>query len=425
MRDFGRILMLNDHKNEPKLLGKGYDIRLYWTDAAWALGLCLYFGVCLELFYRMIVNYNDRYGSDMRYYAVTNVASGNSHDRFLGFLFQWLYDINKNTLEINIYLALVIALIVVANFAVMRFYIQHDGVYDKVPRYAVQAASLIAPFVGPIFVPHIHEHYYLNTFGAFCWHSPTQQSMILFSLIATLCFLKMFLKYEEGISPLWWILTMLMTSLSAFTKPSFYIGFALSIVILFLIELFAGGADNIGKRFGRLFVMGCTMLPAGVYMILLQTMEFGESTIEDEEHHLVFGIKVLLQQKNVPVKFLFGMAFSIIVLAVNYKKIKESKYLLGVLIFLTGAMQWAFVTETGKRANYGNFDWGKEYGSYFLAVICLALLIENICDKESVFAGDKKKRTVYFIIIGIVLALSVLSQMRYFNLILTGHGYRR
>ena len=422
---YDKETMGSDKKKEPELLKKGYDIRLYLTDFIWGAAILVLTAICLELFYRMIVDYNDRYSSDMQYYAVKNVVKGTKHDRLLGFLFQWLHDINQSTLEINIYLALVIGMIVIMNFLVMRFWLRDDGVLDKVPRYMMQLASLAALFTGPIYIPRIHEHYYLNTFEAFSWHSPTQQTMVLLSMAATLCFLRMFLRYEEGVSPAWWAASALMIFLSAFTKPSFYIGFALSVVVLFVIELFAGTFGTIGQRFLRLFIMGCSLVPAGVYMLLLQMSQFGESNIEGEEHHVVVGLHVLLEHRNVLAGFIFGMTFSIIVLAVNYRKLKESKYFLALMIFITGVMQWAFVTETGKRAKYGNFDWGKQYGTYFLAVICLALALENYYDKDSVFGGSKKARRIYFAVLAVVLLLSVMSQLKYFLLILTGHGYMR
>ena len=178
-----------------------------------------------------------------------------------------------------------------------------------------------------------------------------------------------------------------------------------------------------GKRFAKLFVMGLSLVPAGIYTLWLQTKEFGDTTLNEGEHHIVYGLKVLLSHEHVFNEMFFGMAFALIVIAANIKRFKENKYFLTLLIFLTGVFQWGFFTETGKRANYGNFDWGRMYGNYFLSLICLALLLENIFAEDSVFPKNKKLRKVYIAVALIVLAMSVLSQLNYFRLILTGHGY--
>ena len=408
-----------------RIQGQGFSLRLYWTDFAWAGAILALSTICLELFYRMIVDFNDKYESDVRYYVSSRILKGEKHDRILTILFEKLYRINENTMEANIYLAAVIAAIIVMNFVVIRFFIKDDGLLDKVPRYSMQAASLAAIFTGPIFFPVLHEWYYMHSFTSFAWHSPTQQSMMLFSLIATLCFLKMYLNYEEGISAGWWIATMIFCVLSASCKPSFIVDFILTVIIFFLVELFAGGKEEMGKGFIKLFAMGLSLVPAGIYTLWLQTQEFGETTLNEGEHHIVYGLKVLLSHEDVLREVIFGITFALVVMIANIKRFKENKYFLTLLIFLTGVFQWAFFSETGKRANYGNFDWGRMHGNYFLSLICLALLLENIFVEDSVFPGNKKLRKVYITLALIVLAMSVLSQLNYFRLILTGHGYMR
>lgn len=404
---------------------KGILVRIYWTDFVWVAAISALAVVCLEMFHRMIVNFNEKYDSDMRYYAVIKHQNGEKQDRLIGYMFEKLYNINDSTMEITIYLAAVIAAIVVVNFIVIRFFLKEDAMLDLVPRYVIQAASLIAPFVGPIYFPILHEWYYRHSFETFAWHSPTQQSMVLFSMIATLCFLKMFLPYEEKISVGWWVATMFTCLLTASAKPSFIIDFCLTVIIFFLVELLSGGKDNMWGRFKKLFIMGLSVVPAGLFTLWIMGNQFGDTTINEGEHHIIYGLKVILSHKDVPREMMFGIAFALIVGAVNFRRFKDKKYFLSLLIFLTGIFQWAFFSETGKRAAHGNFDWGRMYGNYFLTLICLVLLIENIYYPDSVFAGNKKARKIYIAIALIVLAMSVLSQLNYFRLILTGHGYMR
>ena len=233
----------------------------------------------------------------------------------------------------------------------------------------------------------------------------------------------MYLNYETGISPKWWILTTATMLISAAIKPSFVMDMMLSVVILFLIELFLRKDMTFAVRLKRLFIMGCTLIPSGLFMIWLNTKEFGTDTQYEGEFHVVFGLNALRNNPDFINMFVFGMTFSIIVFAANYRRFKDRKYFLALLLFITGFMQWALLSETGERAKHGNFSWGRMFGSYFVALVCLTLLLENIFVEESVFPNNKKLRKAYIAMALIVLAMSVISQLKYFHLILTGNGY--
>ncbi len=401
-------------------LKEGYTLVIKWYDILWVTLIGLFSVVCLELFYRMIVNYNDRYSSDMRYYVVKNVQEGGFHDRFIGVVFQKFYDINQNTMEANIYLAAVIAAIIVVNYLVIRFYIKDDG--RDVPRYAMEFFSLAMLFIGPMYIPVFHEWYYRFSFQTWAWHSPTQQSMTLFSLIASLCFLKMYLQYEERIHPGWWIATMVTCFLSASVKPSFLINLIPAIIVLFIIELIEGGKEGFLKRFGKLFAMGCTLVPCGLYILFLHTMEFKESTTQDGDHQVIFDIGHVIHYNHLGAAIICGLAFPLVVFAMNLPRLRDRKYRFAAVIFLMGVLQWALLTETGKRGKYGNFGWGQIYGSYFLTLVSTALALENFRDPDFL-AGRKRARTVYFVVLAVLLVLHIFSQLCYFRLILTGHGY--
>lgn len=395
---------------------------VYKSDIPWIAGLVALFVVCLELFYRMIVNYNGRYESDMQYYAVNVPKDGLVHVRLIENLSQILYSINHNTLEFNFYLASVIPAIVIANYYVIKYFLKRDCIQDSIPRYSIQIASFIALFAGPIYVPILHEYYYIRSFRCFAWHNPTHQSMLLFSLVATLCFLEMFRSYEDGVSKKWWLATSITCLLSAYAKPSFIINLSFTVVILFIIELIIKGKEGFAKRLAKLFAMGCTLIPSCIYTLWMSTFEFTEDA-SGGENHVVFGLEVLKRYDNIFSMFIFGVPFAIAVCLINGKRFKESKYYFTLIMFAAGVAQWAFIGETGSRIHHGNFGWGRMYGNYFLTLVCLALLLENIYCPDSVFAEKKKVRKICIIAAIVVLVLSVVSQLNYFRLILTGHGY--
>ena len=398
---------------------KGYPLIVYWTDIAWIAAMGAMFVLCLEMFYRMIVNYNGKYPSDMHYYVISNATSGEKHDRLLGFLFDYLYHINENTMEANIYLAAVIVVTIILNFVIINYYLKQDDLLDTVPRYTRQAMSVLLFFIGPIWFPVIHPYYHRFSLSHYAWQSPTQQSMTMFSLLACLCFLRMYTRYEEeGVSSVWWTATAVMTFLSTFVKPSYMLDLSLAVVVMFLAELIAGGKEGIGTRFRRLFIMGCSLVPSGLYLIYLHTREFPDES--DAEAGIVFGLEHILKQDHVIASIVFGIAFPVLIFAVNYKRLNTRRYMFAVALFIAGMLQWLLIAETGKRANYGNFTWGRIYATYFLTLLSTVLYAENWYNKDSVFANREKARKIYLIIAAVILLMSLISQCRYFDLVLRG-----
>lgn len=387
-------------------------------DVLYAVIICGISAISFWLFHRMIIVYHDVYHSDIRYYVRSAADDTSLHwKRWIEFVFSKLYDIHESTLEINLYLALVIAAIIVVNFLVIRYFLKEDGVFPS--RHVIQLFSITALFMSPIYAPGFHEYFYRFSFDVFAWHSPTQQSMILFSMIASLCFLKMFQDYENGISPLWWILAALTIFLSAYSKPSFFMDLAVSVVILFVIELIAGGS-RFASRLGRLVLMGCTLIPAGVYMIILNRVEYASGESGDE---VVIGFVNGFAQHHMKAGFLCGVAFGLVVCAVNLRLLADRKYRFTACIFATGILQWLFLSEEGPSAAYGNFSWGRDYGDYFLLLISVCIALRNWYQRDTLFGGRKALQAVYFIIIAGLFLAHVLSGLVYFYLILTGHGY--
>lgn len=399
----------------------GQPLILRWTDLIYVTVIGLISVVCLELFHRMIVVYHDVYHSDIRYYVRSAADDTSLHwKRLIEFVFSKLYDINQDTMEMNIYLAVVIAAIIVVNFLVIRFYLREDGVFPQ--RHVIQLFSVTALFMAPIYVPGFHEYFYRFSFDCFAWHSPTQQSMILFSMIASLCFLKMFLEYDRGgLRFGWWIASAVCIFLSAWSKPSFFMNLAVSVVILFVIELIAGGSEGFPGRLAKLFIMGCSLIPAGLYVILLNRVEYAEGGASEDE--VVIGFVNGFAQSHMKAGFLCGLALAILVCAVNIRLLGDRKYRFAACILLTGILQWLFISEEGPSAAYGNFSWGRDYGDYFILLISVTILLRNWYQRDVLFRGAKPLQAVYFLAAGALLLMHLISGIVYFWLILTGHGY--
>ena len=89
-----------------------------------------------------------------------------------------------------------------------------------------------------------------------------------------------------------------------------------------------------------------------------------------------------------------------------------------------GLLQWGLLGESGRRASHGNFGWGRVIGGYMLMLTSMAIVADNIRDKE--FLGGRKwLRALYYLMLAGTLALHLLSNVYYFVTLCGGAGYWR
>ena len=60
---------------------------------------------------------------------------------------------------------------------------------------------------------------------------------------------------------------------------------------------------------------------------------------------------------------------------------------------------------------------------YFILLVSVALALGNWYSRDRLFGGRKAPQAIYFIIVGGLFLLHLLSGLCYFYLVLTGHGY--
>ena len=391
--------------------------KLRITDIIYAAAIAVFCLICYKLFYRMSVNYHGKYSSDFTWYINLPTSQFKERYRLLGWLFDIIYRHTHSITGMVVYLALVIGLIILASCFYLRVYTDRT----KPDRLVLQIASLPVLFMGPIYVPVFHEYFYRWSFQTFAWHSPTEQSMILFSIPAFLCFVKMYETSDTGVKLKWWILTMVTGLMSAFAKPAFIIDLIIAMVAMFLIDLFMKSEETFGKKFLKLFIMGCALIPAGLYMLVIMTYSFnGQGDLH--EGKVLINPAHILEYNNLFAAVVCGLAFPIVVWAVNYRLLKEKRYRSVFAVFLACVLQWALFVEEGERATHGNFTWGRQAGCFFLFLTAVAIAINNWHDKEFM-AESPGKRKLYFVALAVLLTAHIASQLVYFYLICTGHGY--
>lgn len=369
------------------------------------------------LFYMQSIRYHGGYVSDT--YLYVEMSKEKHGVRLITWIFNFLYNIKGNTIGIAIYMAFVIVGIVLINRVLIKQYVEQDGIILQDDALA-KIGSLILLWTGSMYIPVIHEALYKGSWCTFAWHSPTQQLMILCALISLYLFLKIYENYMEHISPAKWLGLMIASIISVWAKPSFMLVFIPTLIVVFIIELVKHAKeDNLGKRFLRLVIFGLSMVPSGLLILFLNSSIYGEGS----ENSVEMGLKHLLSSGyNIGIAALCGLLFPIIVFIVNIKKFKEMKFQIALGMLIMGILEWAIFFEEGTRGEHGNFGWGRQFGCYYFFLCAIAVAIENFRDKEFL-GGDKKKRTIYFTVIIIALAMHVLTQLYHFYIMGRGHSY--
>lgn len=387
------------------------------SDILYLAGIATLVSVCCKLFYRMAIAYHGKYESDLQWYVELPTSANKERYRLLGLVFDTMYRHGIRKPGMVVYLAVTIGLIVLANLIYLKFFREDDGE----DRILLQAASLLMPFMGPIYVPGFHEYYYRWSFQTFAWHSPTEQSMILFSIFAMMCFIKMYEESGERISVKWWLLTMVTTFMSAFAKPAFAIDLITAMVLMFLLDLFIDDGDPFLTRLGRRIIMGISLIPTGIYMLIVMRYEM-EGQGDMYSGSVVVSLKHVIEYNGLFAAVVCGLAFPLVIWAVNFRRIKEKRYKTVFFVFLMGIVQWTLFVEEGTRAAHGNFTWGRQAGCYFLFLTAVAMAVNNWYDKDFL-SGKPAARKAYFAGILVLLALHICSQLRYFYLVCMGHSY--
>ena len=393
------------------------------VDLIYTAALYYLYKVCFDLFGWMIVNADKLYRSDIpTYIKILDDRPGNKM-RLIYVVFRTCKKLTEGTdLGINICLALLIVLICLANHWFIR-YVSRIGFATPDKHLLISFLSIAAIFTGPIFIEGIHGFYYMNTFPVFAWHSPTQILLTLFSVLATVMFIKMFDDYRKGISFLLWAGAAICFFLSAYSKPNYIIDMAPAVLIVFIIELFIKNELSLWVKFRRLFIIGCLMVPAGLYIIMFYMHVYKSPTSSAD-----VAVAPVSQPDSAPpfeVVMVCSMLFAIIVILFNLKRyLTDRRYLLLLLCFCSGVLQLLLLSETGERAAHGNFSWGAMVGGFVLTLSAMSLALDNLYDKDFLW-GKKWAKAIYALIITGALTAHLVSNITYFYTMYYGEGFWR
>lgn len=399
---------------------KNNRIKNLIIDLVYIISLLLLAYVCFRLFGWMLVNYNRQYRSDIPAYISILEERPGTKLRLVYVVFRFMLGLTETEIALNIFLALMIVVICLCNHYYIRYFSDSD-ISRPAVRLAVAFLSIAVIFAGPIYLPRIHPYFYKDTFPIFAWQSPTQHLMTAFSILATISLFKMMDQYKEKVSVPWWLASAVFFFLSAYSKPSYFLDIAPAIVIVFIIELLVKSEVPAGIRFRRLFIIGLSLVPAGLYIIRLYLHIYSGET----ESEVVVALNHASEGPNIIVALVCSMLFPLIVILFNLRKvITDRRFMLVITLALMGLLQMGFFSESGWRSEHGNFTWGCVIGGYMLMLTSAAVFLENCTDRE--YLADKKAlKGLYYLMACGAFAMHLISNIYYFVTMYNGAGFWR
>ena len=266
-------------------------------------------------------------------------------------------------------------------------------------------ASELALVCGPWLIPGIQTGIYIGAHNGNLYHNMT----VLFSrTLIPLCFVFFFRCWDRRHDTIsfrdWLALTVSLLIITLF-KPNFAFAFIPLMAGLLIYEL----VKHKGAYFKNLVILGCSVLPAGLtciwqYLVLYDPEFAGNSSGMALQTYTLASFAAMLL---IYVRSLLLPLFT--VPAQGRKEEHRGHISLLVLTELIALLEASVLTETGYRANHGNFEWGglAIYPSLFALSIGLLFRMIKTADL-------KKKGDIVKCAAGAVILLGHLAVGIYF-----------
>ncbi|MBQ7047410.1 MAG: hypothetical protein IJN86_00510 [Clostridia bacterium] len=280
-------------------------------------------------------------------------------------------------------------------------------------------------FLCAVAVPILYPKFYSGQLVTQPYHNITFYGMRLFALIAMMCLYKVFDNYLNKIKPAYWIAIALSLALSTSVKPSFFYGFALTLLIFLIIDFFKSIFKKEFKlgTLGHIILMGVVVFPS-LYIMAKQVIhlfgpkEVARAASQSSGIAIAWGKPFLKAGifTNVA-RLVCGMTFPTLVAFNNRKKLNRFEKF-SYLMFFVQILVFAMLTETGKRANHGNFYWGVYSAGFFAFLAAVPRFLDNI----RLFKEDKSKKG--YLIAGFILLIAhMICSIMYFAIVQRGYSY--
>ncbi len=341
----------------------------FGLDIKAILCLVFVFAVSFVLFYRYI--YQLRTSDFPAHIEHSLEGRGYSINLFLIPLF---YKLGNSYLGIVFLMAALTSGTVYATALFLKKIMKLIGEENDLSSLIPFSASLL--FICKLCIPEWSPYFYKASISSQPWHNSTYIEMRLF---ATLTLMMYFIIRRDYLKKIEWkklLLFFVFLFLTNMSKPNFVLCFS-PIMLLVLIYDFI---ITKGKSFKNAFLFGVVVLIACIILLFQYRIMYpsdGSSSIVISASH---AIEYLLSDKKFPLYYLLNFCFPLYVaylffrnrkkLSVFENKMMLEVWLMNILSFLVSI----FVTETGKRAGDGNYEWNNFYFAYIVFAVSMVFL---------------------------------------------------
>lgn len=235
-------------------------------------------------------------------------------------------------------------------------------------------AVVLAALCGPWIIPGYQTEMYLGVYNGNVYHNMTVLFSRTFIPFVFLFFFDCWDKRHGRIAFLPWLGMALSFLIATLFKPNF----AFAFIPMLAVMLLADFIKNRARYFMNDVILGLSVVPAGLaciwqYLVLFSGDFAGTSS--------GVALRVLLGTAglSVIIMYLRSLLLPVYSLALQAPKENEAKHIwLIVICDAVAILEACILTETGFRANDGNFDWGSLALYPILFSISIALLMRLV-----------------------------------------------
>lgn len=278
--------------------------------------------------------------------------------------------------------------------------------------------SMLFPPGGIFYLPGI-KFRYLGVFTGNPFHNATYLAARPFAILALLSFGKLLPVYEKGCTGgngapevkdyIWFSVFLLAATM---TKPSFTLILVSTAGLVMLFRMIAGKFRTLVPT----LQLGLCFVPTFIDLLYQYSGVFAPDDTAERGIGFCLGEVWGYYCENIPLGICLAIAFPIVVLIFNFRKIKtEALYRFTWELYLVSFLEAFFLYEKGFRKPDFNFSWGYLYGIFFCQLVSLMILLK---------ASFEKKTDIWKLVLqwGVYLC-HLICGMFYFAEILAGGTY--
>ncbi len=247
--------------------------------------------------------------------------------------------------------------------------------------------ALMANLIMPFYLELAGKQRYIGYQSASVWHNSTYTLVKLLGIITLWYFLKLRDKYLDGLKVSEWLIFAGLLILCNAAKPSFCFVFDFAMLVILIFDLCKKDERDRLERFKRIVIFGCSVLPSLIVIWWQNNVLFGQET--GNGITINPGYALAMRGDHPKVTFILSIAFPLFILVWNFGDLKWDKRLRFMwLMWLFSFLEVFLLAEEGARALDSNFFWGYSIGIFFVNLISMIKLIENMKRKEGIYESS-------------------------------------